>query len=94
MILKLEICFSIFRWDINSINHLPEYMKLCYVALLDVYNEIEEEMEKDGYQYRLHYAIEAVGYFAFTLSCIVTTYSRDIYRFNLIELYLTDEKAC
>ena len=37
-------------------------MKLFYVALLDVYNEIEEEMEKQGYQYRLHYAIEAVGH--------------------------------
>ena len=50
----------IFRWDINNIDHLPEYMKLFYVALLDVYNEIEEEMEKQGYHYRLHYAIEAV----------------------------------
>ena len=50
----------IFRWDINNIDHLPEYMKLFYVALLDVYNEIEEEMEKQGYHYRLHHAIEAV----------------------------------
>ena len=54
-------------------------MKLCYVALLDVYKEIEEEMEKDGYRYRLYYAIEVVGYFAFTLSCIITTYGRDMY---------------
>ena len=51
----------IFRWDINNIDHIPEYMKLFYVVLLDVYNEIEEEMEKQGYHYRLHYAIEAVG---------------------------------
>ncbi|KAL6318349.1 hypothetical protein AAG906_039441 [Vitis piasezkii] len=49
---------AIERWDINSIDQLPEYMKLCYVALLDVYKEIEEEMEKEGNQYRVHYAIE------------------------------------
>ncbi|KAJ9676254.1 hypothetical protein PVL29_024989 [Vitis rotundifolia] len=51
---------AIERWDINSIDHLPEYMKHCYVALLDVYKEIEEEMEKERYQYRVHYAIEAM----------------------------------
>ncbi|KAJ9676261.1 hypothetical protein PVL29_024996 [Vitis rotundifolia] len=62
---------AIERWDINSIDHLPEYMKLFYVALLDVYKEIEEEMEKERYQYRAHYAIEAMknqvrAYFAET----------------------------
>ncbi|KAJ9676225.1 hypothetical protein PVL29_024963 [Vitis rotundifolia] len=49
---------AIERWDINSIDHLPEYMKLSYMALLDVYKEIEEEMEKEGNQYRVHYAKE------------------------------------
>ena len=62
----------IFRWDINSIDHLPEYMKHFYVALLDVYKEIEEEMEKEGNQYRVQYAIEAVGHSALTLFCILT----------------------
>ncbi|RVW61551.1 Valencene synthase [Vitis vinifera] len=51
---------AIERWDINSIDHLPEYMKHFYVALLDVYKEIEEEMEKEGNQYRVQYAIEAM----------------------------------
>ena len=37
-------------------------MKLCYAALLDVYKEIEEEMEKEGNQYRVHYAKEVVGH--------------------------------
>ncbi|KAJ9678956.1 hypothetical protein PVL29_021001 [Vitis rotundifolia] len=49
---------AIERWDINNIDHLPEYMKLCYVALLDVYKEMEEEMKKEGNQYRVHYAKE------------------------------------
>ncbi|KAL6315912.1 hypothetical protein AAG906_013260 [Vitis piasezkii] len=52
--------YFIFRWDINSIDQLPEYMKLCYGALLDVYKEIEEEMEKEGNQYRAHYAKEVM----------------------------------
>ncbi|KAL6311283.1 hypothetical protein AAG906_013254 [Vitis piasezkii] len=37
---------ELFTKAIESIDHLPEYMKHCYVALLDVYKEIEEEMEK------------------------------------------------
>ncbi|XP_034675081.1 valencene synthase-like [Vitis riparia] len=51
---------AIERWDINSIDQLPEYMKLCYAVLLDVYKEIEEEMEKEGNQYRAHYAKEVM----------------------------------
>ena len=54
--------YLIFRWDINSIEHLPKYMKLCYVTLLDVYKEIEDDMEKQGKQYRVHYAKEEVGH--------------------------------
>ncbi|RVW82866.1 Valencene synthase [Vitis vinifera] len=58
--LHKEELSNLARWDINSIDHLPEYMKLFFVALLDVYKEIEEEMEKERYQYRVHYAIEAM----------------------------------
>ena len=52
--------YFICKWDINNIDHFSDYMKLFYVVLLDVYKEIEEEMVKDGYQYWVHYAIEAV----------------------------------
>jgi len=27
---------------------LPEYMKFCYKAVLDVYDEMEQEMVKEG----------------------------------------------
>ena len=47
-------------------------MKFWYVALLDVYKEIEEDMEKEGYQYRLHYAKEAVRHFALTTNVVVS----------------------
>ncbi|GKF38967.1 germacrene D synthase, partial [Tanacetum coccineum] len=35
------------RWSITCINSLPDYMKLIYKALLDIYEELEEIMEKE-----------------------------------------------
>ncbi|CAL8152271.1 unnamed protein product [Prunus armeniaca] len=56
------------RWDISAMDQLPEYMKVCYGGMLDVYTEIEEKLRKEGHLYRIHYAREAVkchvrGYF-------------------------------
>nr|POF14722.1 (-)-germacrene d synthase [Quercus suber] len=47
------------RWDINAIGQLPEYMKVCYQALLDVYYEMEEKIG-EAKSYRVKYAIEAM----------------------------------
>ncbi|TYH74740.1 hypothetical protein ES332_D05G423300v1 [Gossypium tomentosum] len=47
---------AIERWDIKCIDQLPEYMKLSYKALLDVYEEMEQLMAEDGRQYRVEYA--------------------------------------
>ncbi|KAL7168653.1 hypothetical protein ACSBR2_038986 [Camellia fascicularis] len=47
---------AIERWEISTIDQLPEYMKPCYQALLDVYNMIDEEMARKGTSYRVHYA--------------------------------------
>uniref|UniRef100_A0A2N9H4D2 Terpene synthase N-terminal domain-containing protein n=1 Tax=Fagus sylvatica TaxID=28930 RepID=A0A2N9H4D2_FAGSY len=49
---------AIERWDISAIDQLPEYMKVCYQALLDVYCEMEEKVG-EGRSYRVKYAIEA-----------------------------------
>ncbi|PON95191.1 Squalene/phytoene synthase [Trema orientale] len=38
---------AIERWDICSIDQLPEYMKLCYKALLDLYGTEIEEFTKE-----------------------------------------------
>ncbi|MBA0776800.1 hypothetical protein Gotri_011747 [Gossypium trilobum] len=51
---------AIERWDIKCIDQLPKYMKLNYKALLDVYEEMEQLMAKDGRQYRVEYAKNAV----------------------------------
>ncbi|KAK7312915.1 hypothetical protein VNO77_37159 [Canavalia gladiata] len=47
---------AIKRWDISCMDSLPEYMKSCYQALLDVYAEIEQEMIKEGREFCLTYA--------------------------------------
>ncbi|EOY12592.1 Delta-cadinene synthase isozyme A, putative [Theobroma cacao] len=51
---------AIERWDINCMDRLPAYMKLLYKALLDVYEEMEEVMAKQGKIYRVQYAKEAM----------------------------------
>nr|GMD77172.1 (-)-germacrene D synthase-like [Ipomoea batatas] len=43
------------RWDAIAVNELPEYMGVCYLALLDVYAEMEKELAKTGELYRVDY---------------------------------------
>ncbi|XP_010247958.1 PREDICTED: (-)-germacrene D synthase-like [Nelumbo nucifera] len=51
---------AIRRWDANETDKLPEYMKVIYVTLLNIYNEIEEEMRKEGRCFCVSYAKEAM----------------------------------
>nr|QWD59176.1 terpene synthase 7 [Aconitum carmichaelii] len=38
------------RWDISAMEHLPQYMKICYMALLNTNNQIGYEiLQKHGY---------------------------------------------
>ncbi|KAK0598882.1 hypothetical protein LWI29_000321 [Acer saccharum] len=58
---ELEIFTSaVERWDISAIDQLPEYMKCCYEALLDVYSENEKDFACKGKLYRLDYAKDAM----------------------------------
>ncbi|KAF2285865.1 hypothetical protein GH714_008495 [Hevea brasiliensis] len=50
---------AIERWDIKTIDTLPEYMKMIYASMLDLYNEIEESIAEEGRSYCVHYAKEA-----------------------------------
>ncbi|KAI3456992.1 hypothetical protein Pfo_013655 [Paulownia fortunei] len=45
-------------WDVNALEQLPPYMRICYEALLNVYVEMEDEMEKVGGSYHVQYAKE------------------------------------
>ncbi|KAM0961654.1 hypothetical protein FF1_021030 [Malus domestica] len=51
---------AIDRWDVNGLDELQDYMQIFYYALLNLFNEIEEEMIKKGNSYRVPYAIEAM----------------------------------
>ena len=42
-------------------DQLPEYMQVCYQALLDLYSEFEAEMSKEGRSESMFYVKEAVG---------------------------------
>ncbi|KAK6157136.1 hypothetical protein DH2020_011384 [Rehmannia glutinosa] len=43
-------------WDANALEGLPPYMRICYKALLEIYDEMENEMEKVGTPYCVQYA--------------------------------------
>ncbi|KAL6124866.1 hypothetical protein ACLB2K_077374 [Fragaria x ananassa] len=49
---------AIERWDISAVDQLPDYMKVCYTALLNFFTELEESLANKGISYRLHYARE------------------------------------
>ncbi|KAL6283826.1 hypothetical protein ACE6H2_014755 [Prunus campanulata] len=49
---------AIQRWNVNCMDELPEYMQIFYRTLLNVFNEIEEEMVKEGRAYTAYYAKE------------------------------------
>ncbi|XP_050220086.1 alpha-copaene synthase-like isoform X2 [Mercurialis annua] len=52
---------AIQRWDIKAKDALPEYMKMIYITLLDIYNEYEENVANEQKPlYSLYYAKEAM----------------------------------
>ncbi|XVF04022.1 hypothetical protein REPUB_Repub05bG0044700 [Reevesia pubescens] len=51
---------AIHRWDISCIDQLPDYMKVCYREMLNVYKEMEDLMAKQGKSYRVQFAKEAM----------------------------------
>ncbi|XVE80840.1 hypothetical protein DITRI_Ditri15bG0012800 [Diplodiscus trichospermus] len=51
---------AIHRWDINCTDQLPDYMKLYYSELLNVYREMEDLLTPQGKSYRVQLAQEAM----------------------------------
>ncbi|KAK1368317.1 (+)-delta-cadinene synthase [Heracleum sosnowskyi] len=39
---------AIERWDTNALDLLPDYMKVCYQALLNTYSEMEKVLEEEA----------------------------------------------
>ncbi|KAI3678472.1 hypothetical protein L6452_37766 [Arctium lappa] len=51
---------AIQRWSITCLDMLPDYMKLIYQVLMDMYKEMEELLAKEGKAYHLSYSKEFV----------------------------------
>ncbi|KAH6821460.1 hypothetical protein C2S53_006291 [Perilla frutescens var. hirtella] len=51
---------AIESWNIGVIKRLPGYMKPLYKALLELYQQFEDELAKDGRSYATCYAIESL----------------------------------
>ncbi|XP_059623571.1 valerianol synthase TPS8-like isoform X2 [Cornus florida] len=47
------------RWETSAIDQLPDYMKIFYRALLDLYEEFNKEMTKQGTLYSVHHSKDA-----------------------------------
>lgn len=63
---KLKKLKVIFRWDVSILDDLPDYMKLIYGTLWNVFEEVEQEMRKDGKLYTIKYFIKEVWVCAFS----------------------------
>ncbi|KAH0696980.1 hypothetical protein KY290_014407 [Solanum tuberosum] len=48
---------AIERWNIEASEQLPSFMKIIYRALLDVYNEIENELANENNSFLVNYSI-------------------------------------
>ncbi|KAI3693548.1 hypothetical protein L1987_76494 [Smallanthus sonchifolius] len=46
------------RWSMSCLDMLPEYMKLIYKELVNLHQEMEESIEKEGKTYQIHYVKE------------------------------------
>nr|BAR94037.1 5-epi-aristolochene synthase [Nicotiana benthamiana] len=49
---------AIQRWHIKEIDRLPDYMKISYKAILDLYNDYEKELSSAGRSHIVSHAIQ------------------------------------
>ena len=52
--------FCFFRWDLQDVDQLPEYMIVYLNSFITVIIEIEEELIREGRLHHKHYLVESV----------------------------------
>lgn len=57
----MRVPVSVCRWDVSEIDRLPDYMKICYRAVLDLYEAYEAELSPKGRSFAIRYAKDAVS---------------------------------
>lgn len=50
------------RWDVNSIDDLPDYMKICFLAVYNFTNEVGYDVLKEQGVHIIKYLKKAVIY--------------------------------
>lgn len=50
----------IFRWDINALGQVPDYLKPLYSSLLNLFEELNDEMNKEERSYSITYTKDMV----------------------------------
>ncbi|KAG6689506.1 hypothetical protein I3842_11G178800 [Carya illinoinensis] len=75
---------TIERWEISTIDQLPQYMQICYGALLDIFEEIEQELAKQGRPYLVIYAKKA-------MKILVRAYFNEAKSFNMKQIPTMEE---
>ncbi|WCJ37692.1 Isoprene synthase chloroplastic [Euphorbia peplus] len=59
---ELELfTLAVQRWDVNGLENMPDYMKLCYLSLYNTVNEIAYDTLKERQRYVLPYLTKAWG---------------------------------
>lgn len=48
------------KWNVEEIDHLPNYMKISYRALLELFDDFEEDLKEDGRSYAVKASKEAM----------------------------------
>ncbi|THF99378.1 hypothetical protein TEA_019104 [Camellia sinensis var. sinensis] len=90
-----ELC-HISRWDVSPMDELPDYMKALYRALLNVYDEVERDLAKQGRAYGVHHSKEAEeqerGHVATGLDCYMKQHGVSKQE-AIVELYKMIENA-
>jgi hypothetical protein len=49
------------KWNISCLDNLPDYMQIPYKMVLDLSEEIEQKMTRDGRVYALNYYVKEVN---------------------------------
>ncbi|RAL38911.1 hypothetical protein DM860_015272 [Cuscuta australis] len=49
---------AICKWNVDQMDRLPNYMKISYKALLDLFDEDAKDLSKDGRSYAVQHAME------------------------------------
>ncbi|KAF5478802.1 hypothetical protein F2P56_005332 [Juglans regia] len=75
---------TIERWEIGTIDQLPQYMQICYRALLDIFKEIEQELAKQGRPHLVIYAKKA-------MKILVRAYFNEAKSFNMKKIPTMEE---